>query len=274
MMKTPQIMGILNITPDSFSDGGRYNTVEQAVSHAQTLTRNGAHILDIGAESTRPGATPLTHEQEWERLEPVLPPLRDAVNLPLSIDTRHPETAMKALDLGADIINDVSGFTHKAMIEAVKNQTCPIVVMHNLGVPADKNIVLESNDPVDALYRWTEDQIAHLQENAIDRSRIIFDPGIGFGKNAQQSMELLANIHLFTSLGVKILVGHSRKSFLSEYSTQHIDKEEKIRDIETYAASLHLAEQGVDIVRVHDVAEHQRLFTLYRHLNMHKKLEV
>ena len=193
-------MGIANVTPDSFSDGGQLEDWERVDAQVDALWAAGAHVIDIGAESTRPGATPLTAEQEWARLEPMLGALcdkyRQATLRPLlSVDTYHVDTARRALALGADIINDVSGLTSAAMIELAGASGKDWIAMHNVGVPADPAKTLPfDQDPGEAVERWLGAQLREWEHAGLDVERIIFDPGIGFGKNPLQSLRLLRDI--------------------------------------------------------------------------------
>lgn len=245
-----RLVGILNVTPDSFSDGGRFFSPESARRAIEDFIRQGADIIDIGAESTRPNATPLTAEEEWQRLEPVLRGLY-LHNITFSLDTRHAETARKALVYGVGWINDVSGFSDPAMVEAVRQSSCKLVVMHSLSVPADSSLVLpESVDAVQEVMAFGRARIAALVAAGIAKERIIFDPGIGFGKTAKQSHALVAGIGRFNALGVPLLVGHSRKSFLGDKSQ---------RDEATLTLSRQLMRQGVAYLRVHDIAAHRQL---------------
>jgi len=238
-----KLVAILNLTPDSFSDGGLHTDPHASIKR---MREEGADIIDIGAESTRPGATPLTPEEEWQRLAPVLKSLPKA---PFSIDTRHAATAQKSLAHGASWINDVSGFSDPAMVAAVKNTDCKLVVMHSLTVPADKSIVMADDaDVVAEILSFAKARIAALETAGIARSRIIFDPGIGFGKTAAQSLTLLQHISALRACGVPLLIGHSRKSFLTGD-----------RDTATLAISKQLIAQGIDYLRVHDVAAHRAL---------------
>lgn len=245
------LVGILNITPDSFSDGGLYAGPESALARMKELAAAGAHVIDIGAESTRPGAMPLSPEEEWRRLEPVLLRAKDS-GFRLSIDTRHPETARRALATGAaHWINDVSGAGDIRMIKAVADSEAKLVFMHNLGIPANPDSALPAGcDPVNAIYAWAEDKIAFCGKNGLAKDRLIFDPGIGFGKTAEQSWTLIRRAAEFKKLGVPVLTGHSRKSFLKFIS----DAPPAQRDIETHAVTAWLTLQNIDYLRVHDVA--------------------
>lgn len=256
-----KLIGILNITPDSFSDGGHYMSASHALLQTQKLIDDGASVIDIGAESTRPGATPLTAQEEWQRLEIVLPEiiqLLQGTEVQLSVDTYHPETADRALALGVDIINDVSGCVG-TMPHVLAAYDAPIILMHNMGIPADKNCLAEVCDPVKEVYVWAEQKLEQLEKENIARKRIILDPGIGFGKNADQSLALLRGIDAFKALGVPLCIGHSRKSFLAGFSAYPAAD----RDTETLAVSLYLAQHGVDYLRVHDVEKHHRALTVF-----------
>ena len=251
-------VGILNLTPDSFSDGGHFTSADLALRHAEALIEAGAGVIDIGAESTRPHATPLSREEEWARLAPVLPALKACTKkagVILSIDTRHAATAKQAIEMGADWINDVSGCDDTGMRKLIAGSAVSVVVMHHLGIPADpSHTIAKECDVIDAIISWAQEKITVLEAEGIAKERIIIDPGIGFGKTAQQSWEIIRHIASFRALGVRLLVGHSRKSFLSRVTA--IPAED--RDIETYAVSSYLAHEHVDYLRVHDVAGNRR----------------
>jgi len=248
--KMTELVGILNITPDSFSDGGAID-VATIVARFEKLVREGADIIDIGAESTRPNATPLSHTEEWNRLKA---PLAAIVNhklrpkILLSIDTRYAKTAEQALGVGADWINDVSGLSDTAMIRVLKDALCDVVVMHSLSIPADKNVTLPSDcDPVAEILNWKKTVL----KKGIPEHRLIFDPGLGFGKTPEQSRMLVGRADELIRSGGRWLIGHSRKSFLGGSVEE--------RDAPTLALSKRLAAQGVDFLRVHDVAGHESL---------------
>lgn len=249
------LVGILNITPDSFSDGGKFITVPNALAQAEKLVREGAEVLDIGAESTRPGATPVLPETEWELLKPVLTAIKEQCKQwifkpKISIDTRHFIIAEKAIQLGIDWINDVSGFVDPNMRALAAGSSVKCVVMHNLGVPAQKNVVLASYPNIcEQILDWTEQRFDELLDAGVDANQLIFDIGIGFGKTSQQSIFLLKNIKQFRRLNCPILVGHSRKSFLNLIT----EKSFPDRDFETAMVSYQLAAQGVNYLRVHNV---------------------
>lgn len=266
-----ETVGILNLTPDSFSDGGCWNQPDQAIEKAYTLVSQGVSILDIGAESTRPQAerNPITPKEEWRRLEPVLKSLSALFSnwptpVTLSIDTRNAEVAEKALNAGADWINDVSGFEAIRMQEVVKNSDAQLVMMHSLGVPPERHRILSpEKDPISTLLDWAEQRLRQLETKGILRDRIIFDPGIGFGKSVEQTWAILRGIHRFRSLGVKTLIGHSRKSFFSQlFPSTPTD-----RDLETVTVSLDLAQKGVDYLRIHQTEMHRRAFQVWTQTN-------
>lgn len=266
---TPQLVGILNVTPDSFSDGGKWNDPVTAIQQVNHLIKSGAEIIDIGAESTGPHAKPISADEEWERLAFLLNTVMSEVSslqmIPkISVDTYHPSTAQKALDLNVDWINDISGLTNAAMREIVSDLTCDIVIMHHLNIPEDRSIFLPRNQNViKTIYQWAEKQIHFLEKNHILRERIIFDVGIGYGKTAEQSLELIKNIAEFKNLGVRLLVGHSRKSFLQQFTTQSVLE----RDLETTVISLFLAKQPINYLRVHNIDVHGRALKVDASLN-------
>lgn len=245
-----KLVGILNITPDSFSDGGQHEDAKLAIARLERLFEEGADMVDIGAESTRPGATPLSAEEEWRRLEPLFAQLKPYHTYPpLSLDTRHAANAKRALDTGFTIINDVSGFAQQDMINTIRGYNAGLVMMHSLSVPADKNVTLPDDaDVMQTLIDWADAQKQRLETAGIDGARIIFDPGIGFGKTAAQSLHILENIRLFASLDMPLYVGHSRKSCLGED-----------RDMATLQWSEKLMAAEVDYLRVHDIAAHKAL---------------
>lgn len=251
-----QLVAAINITPDSFSDGGEYVDVNKAIARIDQCLAEGATVIDIGAESTRPGATLISAEEEWSRLAPVLAAIKERCDIPvLSIDTRKASVAKKALSYGVKCLNDVGGFDDPAMRELAAHSDVDIVVMHHLGVPANKDEVIAlCESPVSVVYTWGLEKIKQLEAAGIDRSRIIFDVGIGFGKNAEQSACLLKNISVFHELGVRLFVGHSRKSFLNLITDLSFAE----RDLETAVISTHLAKHGVHYIRIHNVGVNQR----------------
>ncbi len=254
------LVGILNITPDSFSDGGEYDSLEKIIIQVKKLIADGAAVIDIGAESTRPGAVPIDTSEEWSRLQGFLPEIISvcqAENILTSIDTRHALTAQKALKLGVDWINDVTGF-NADMIDAIRESGCKLVVMHNLGVPVGK-LIPADQDPVAVVMEWAENKISALLAAGINKDRIIFDPGIGFGKNAAQSLEIINRIGELKKLDVPIYTGHSRKSFIGLGKDASIAE----KDAHTLEYSQEMVANGVGYLRVHNVGLHKHL-TVYK----------
>lgn len=259
---SPQLVGVVNITPDSFSDGGQCLDPERAIRRIHELASQGASVIDIGAQSTRPGATDLSSEEEWDRLRPVLDLLRQDL-LPLkakpkiSLDSFCPEVVRKALHrYPIDWINDVKGGRDETLLKVVAETGRTIVVNHSLTVPPSKEVVLSFQvDPVSYLRDWAIRKIEELGTYGIERDKVIVDPGIGFGKTALQSLHLLRNIDRLKGVGCEILVGHSRKSFLKILA----DKTD--RDVETVGVSHCLLRRSVDYLRVHNVEAHRRSFT-------------
>lgn len=246
-----QLIAILNLTPDSFSDGSLHAPSSQVLGHAQSLLAAGASILDVGAESTRPGAQQLSANQEIQRLEPVLTDLIDLCTkrgASLSIDTYHPATATFALERGAKFVNDVSGGYNEDMWRLVKEHNAKLIVMHSLSLPADPKVVL-SGSPFPHLESWVELVKDKANKFQVPYSNVILDPGLGFGKSAEQSWQIASNISQLFCHGFDILVGHSRKSFLSKVTKKPAPE----RDLETALVSLLLCQQGVHYLRVHNI---------------------
>ena len=253
----PLIMGILNVTPDSFSGDGQ---LEHApVQAAARLAAAGAQIIDFGAESTRPNATALSADEEWARLAPVLAavarqPWRSQVRF--SVDTRHAATAERSLALGVDIINDVTSLAAPELLQLLAAQSCDVVVMHALSVPVDPKLTLPADcDVVQEMLRWKAAAIARAQAHGIAAERLVFDPGIGFGKTAEQSLALMLRAAELVDSGGRWLYGHSRKSFMKLFTSA----EAPARDDLTLAFSAQLAQAGVHCLRVHEVARHAAL---------------
>lgn len=266
--KLPYLMGIVNATPDSFSNHDRERSRESLLQSVYDLFKSGVSYIDVGAESTRPGAQVLKPETEWERLKPVLDLVKELKPqhpfVKVSLDTYHPETAEKALDFRVDILNDVQGLENPRMQDVAKNYES-VIVMHSLTIPADKNVTWpEDVNPVNEMRTWLEQKLDNL--SSIGNNKIIWDPGFGFGKTPAQSLELVKNFSEFKDLPVRSLVGHSRKSFMNIWT----DKPFHQRDPETLAASALLLNQGADILRVHNVPLHQEFFRSWTSLeNIH-----
>ena len=248
----PIIMGILNLTPDSFSDGGKYNKKNLGLLHARKLIKSGSSIIDIGGESTRPGAKELKVKKEWQRIEPTLKKLKYEKCL-ISLDTRKSEIMQKGIKFGVNMINDVSGLKHDPKtINILKHYKIPFVIHHMQGTPETmqknpkyKNILLD-------IYDFFEKQIKLIKNKGISHNNIIIDPGIGFGKNLKHNITLISNISLFHSLGFPILIGISRKRFIKDLSGIN-DTQERLGG--TISSALFGMLQGVQIYRVHNVNE-------------------
>lgn len=250
-LSTPRIMGIVNVTPDSFSDGGRHQSAAAALAHCERLLADGADILDIGGESTRPGALPATLEEELER---VLPVVEGAVRLgcPVSVDTSKPEVITAVLALGADIVNDVAALEAPGAVDAAAaHPSCGVCLMHMRGVPRSMQQNPSYGDVVAEVAAYLRARGDVLQQHGIATERVVFDPGIGFGKNAAHNLELLRRQReLQAALARPLLVGWSRKSTLGTITGRAVDD----RVVASVAAALLSVEAGARIVRVHDVA--------------------
>jgi dihydropteroate synthase len=249
---SPVVAGILNVTPDSFSDGGRYLDPEKAIERAIEMVEEGAGIIDIGAESTRPGAKELDAAEELARVMPVLEELTRRLAVPLSIDTRKAVVARSAVEAGAAIINDVSGLRHDpAMVETALATGAAVVVMHMLGTPETMQRDPRYDEATSEIISWFEERTADLVRAGIDHSKIIIDPGIGFGKRLQDNASVIAEIGDFRALGFPVMVGYSRKSFIGTITGGEPDR----RLAGGLAAFAKCLAGGVQIVRVHDVKE-------------------
>jgi len=249
--RRPLIMGILNVTPDSFSDGGKFRTLDHALSHAEQMIADGVDIIDIGAESTRPGVMPLPTEEELHRLLPVLYALRDC-GKPISVDTRNPSVMREALLAGADMINDVSGFRTEASIRAVSESDCGLCIMHMQNDPQNMQQSPHYDDVVAEVARFLADSVSRLQAAGVERTRMCVDPGFGFGKTLDHNVRLLKELNvLHQQLDLPLLVGMSRKSMIGALTGKPVHD----RLAGSLAAALVAADHGADILRVHDVAE-------------------
>jgi dihydropteroate synthase len=246
----PRVMGVVNVTPDSFSDGGRYLDPAAAIARAETLAAEGASIIDIGGESSRPKATPVSPEVEWGRIAPVLAGLSGKLSVPISVDTRHAEVAAKAVDAGADVINDVEGLRSAEMRRAVARSGAAVVAMHMRGDPTTMQSNLVYADLRDEVFLSLAEATDQAVADGVPADRILVDPGLGFGKSAEQSLELLWHVGELRSLGYPVLVGPSRKSFLG----WALGNDDPARRLEAgLAAAVIAAERGVALVRTHDV---------------------
>ncbi len=251
--KRTYLMGVLNVTPDSFSDGGEFNTIESALSQAKQMVEDGADIIDIGGQSTRPGAVQISPEEELNRVIPVIKTLRQEVSVPISIDTTRASVAQAAVEVGADLVNDISGGTFDPqMLPVVAKLGVPIVLMHIRGIPQTMQQLTDYEDLVGEIYQFLEGQINGALRAGIERSHLIVDPGIGFAKTYEQNLVLLRRLSGFRALEVPILVGPSRKSFIGKILSQSDPKE---RVWGTAAACCAAIAGSADILRVHDLAQ-------------------
>ena len=253
------VMGILNVTPDSFSDGGRFYDAEDALKQGIALAEDGADIIDIGGESTRPGAEPVDAGEEISRVVSVIEALRERIETPISIDTTKADVAAAALDAGADIVNDVSaGRFDTEMVGLVAARAVPVVLMHMLGEPRTMQEVPAYEDVVEDVAAFLASRAATAMEAGVARNKIIVDPGFGFGKTREHNLELLRNLRRFTELGYPVLAGTSRKSFIG--ATLDLPVGERL---EGTAATVALAvAAGASIVRVHDVGPMRRVASM------------
>jgi dihydropteroate synthase len=246
----PLVMGILNVTPDSFSDGGRFRHVEPALARARELEAAGADILDVGGESTRPGAEAVSRDEEAERVLPVIAKIHGELDLPVSVDTRHAEVARSALEAGAAIVNDVSALGDPAMAATVAEFGAGLVLMHMRGTPATMQSHTEYGDVAADVAGELEPRIAGARAAGIGDGRIVVDPGIGFAKTAEQNLELIARLDVLGRLGFPLLLGASRKAFIGRI-LGGIPADE--RDAGTVGACVAGLARGARIFRVHDV---------------------
>ncbi len=258
----PRIMGIVNVTPDSFSDGGRLTSADAAIAHALQLAEAGAEILDIGGESTRPGADYVPAEEELKRVIPVIEGLRQRTDALISIDTRKAEVMAKAAAAGADILNDVSALTHDENALAAAAETgLPVMLMHAQGDPKTMNDDPQYSDVVLDVFDFLESRIAACEAAGIPKSKLVADPGIGFGKHLPHNVAVMASLSLYHGLGVPVLLGASRKKLIDHISDVPNPADRVPGSI---AAALTGAAQGVQIVRVHDVAETRQALNVWR----------
>jgi dihydropteroate synthase len=246
------VMGVLNVTPDSFSDGGQFFDTDKAIEHGLQMAANGAAIIDIGAESTRPGAEPVSADEQVKRVIPVIEAIAKKIDMPISIDTYNVKVAKAALDAGAAMINDITALADERMGQLAAGHKVPIVLMHMQGTPQTMQIEPKYDDVVGKVLDFLLDRAKKAQSFGIDESGIFIDPGIGFGKTLEHNLLLLRNIDRFVATGYHVLVGASRKSFIGKIT----GKENPADRIFGTAATVALcAAAGVSIVRVHDVAE-------------------
>lgn len=247
----PLVMGVLNVTPDSFSDGGRFSSLDAAITQAELMIESGVDIIDIGGESTRPGSPPLSIDEELRRVMPVLYALRDC-GKPISVDTRRPEVMQEAMIAGVDMINDITGFRDEDSLSQLRDSDCALCIMHMQGTPQTMQHDPSYDDVVREVSEFLLQRADAAASEGIDRRRLCIDPGFGFGKTLQHNLELLANVErIQRELSLPLLVGLSRKSMIGKLTDKPVEQ----RMAGSIAAALYAIAQGARIVRVHDVAE-------------------
>jgi len=247
-------MGILNITPDSFSDGGQFFSTDAAFEQAKQMIKEGADIIDIGGESTRPGSAPVSEAEELRRVLPVIELLvKERISIPISIDTYKPRVAQASLERGARLVNDVSGLRNKKMIEVVAQFEATVIIMHMQGEPKTMQLNPTYTNVISEIKTFFQDQIKAAQASGI--KNIILDPGLGFGKTLAHNCEILRRLNEFTDIGYPILLGASRKSFIGALND---DTPVNNRLAGTIAAHIIAIQNGASIIRVHDVAAHRQ----------------
>ena len=250
-LDAPRVMGIVNVTPDSFADGGEHATLEAAVAHGLRLVEEGADILDIGGESTRPGAHDVSLDEELRRVIPLIEALAKRVSIPISVDTSKPEVMRAAVAAGAGMINDVYALRREGALDAVSELGVPVALMHMQGEPRTMQANPQYDDLVGEVHRFLAERIFAAEMAGIPKKRIVADPGFGFGKNAQHNLQLLAQLRRFTELGVPVLAGMSRKKTIGDLTGRDDPRD---RVFGSVAAHLIAAQNGATILRVHDVA--------------------
>lgn len=265
----PLVMAILNVTPDSFSDGGRFQSLDMALRRAEAIVAEGAHIIDIGGESTRPGAPALSLGEELDRVLPIVEALKDC-GLALSIDTYKPEVMQAVLDAGADMINDIRGFSEADALEAVAKRDCAVCAMHMRGDPRTmQEGELDYEDVVEEVRHFLDKRVIALESAGVARERIVVDPGFGFGKTVAHNYRLLRDLPMTSPGGLPILVGMSRKSMLGAVIARGDGQTPppEARVTASVAAALCAAERGAAIIRVHDVAPTVEALAVWRAIN-------
>jgi len=260
--KIPNILGVLNLTPDSFSDGGKFNTKKKGINHAIKLYKEGADLIDVGGESTRPGSKEVNKEDEWNRIKDILKSI--VKKIPISLDTRKSEIMKNGIKVGVKLINDVSGLSFDPeTINILKKYKIPFVIQHTLGTPENMQKNPKYKNELLDIYDFFEEKIKLLRSKGIKHNNIILDPGIGFGKKLKHNMNLIRRVSIFHSLGFPILVGNSRKRFIKDISKKN-DSYTRIGG--TISSSLYLMMQGVQILRIHDVNEVMQAIKVFKEI--------
>jgi dihydropteroate synthase len=250
-LESPAVMGVLNVTPDSFSDGGRYSTIDVALRRAEQMADQGAAIIDVGGESTRPGASAVSEQEELDRVLPVIEAVRRVMDHPISIDTSKPGVMREAVAAGASIINDVYALQAEGALQAAVELQQPVCLMHMQGEPRTMQNQPQYDDVVAEVTQFLRERVAQCVEAGLDRELIIVDPGFGFGKSPAHNVALLAGLSQVTEIGVPVLVGLSRKSTLGKITGKDISQ---LMPASIVAAVLAF-QQGAQIIRAHDIAE-------------------
>ena len=263
LSNTPILMGIVNLTPDSFSDGGKYNKRKLSINHINKLLSSGAKIIDVGGESTRPGAKDISSSKEWDRIKTVLKFLKNKKSI-VSLDTRKSFVMEKASKIKIDLINDVSGLSYDPeTINYLKKTKKPFVIHHMQGTPKNMQIKPTYKNVLLDIYDFFETRLEYLRKKGIKHNNIILDPGIGFGKNLKHNITLLKNISIFHSLGLPVMLGLSRKRFIKDISKEN-DTKDRIGG--TVSSCIQAYLQGVQILRIHDVKEINQAFKVFKEL--------
>ena len=245
-------MGVLNVTPDSFSDGGLFVDADKAVAHARQMVEDGAEIIDVGGESTRPGSDNISEEEEIKRIKPVIERLVKEINAPISIDTYKPKVAEECIKLGATLVNDITGLKNKDMIKIIAKHNVPVIIMHMKGEPKNMQQNPAYKDVVKEIKEFFSDRISEARDYGIED--IIIDPGIGFGKTTEHNLQILKRLSEFKDFGCPVLVGPSRKSFIGNITGLPVNER-----LEGTLAAISIAIiNGADMIRVHDVKECRR----------------
>lgn len=250
----PLVMGILNVTPDSFSDGGKYASQKDALNHARQMVGDGVDIIDVGGESSRPGSDPVSTDEELHRVIPIIKKIREHSTIPISIDSTKADVAALAISAGADIVNDISALRFDSeMVDVIAEKKTPVVLMHMLGQPKTMQVDPVYFDCVNEIMQFFSERIHFCLNNGIPREKIILDPGIGFGKQLSDNLALINKIGQFKTFGCPVLLGASRKSFIGMVTGDKKSPKKRIGG--SLAAAITGIQNGVDILRVHDIAE-------------------
>ena len=257
----PLIMGILNVTPDSFSDGGLYINIEKAVQRAKQMVEEGADIIDVGGESSRPGSDRVSEQEELRRVLPVIERLVKEINVPVSIDTYKSKVAEECLKRGVHIVNDISGLRDLEMLKLVKKHDVPVIIMHMLGTPKNMQEEINYSDVVEEIKSFFENKIGMCKNKGV--TKLILDPGIGFGKTVEHNLKIIKYLNEFKKLNYPLLIGNSRKSFIGKLTGAKVDE----RLPGTLSADLLAIQNGADIIRVHSVREAKQSLQIYGAIN-------